>query len=75
MSEILFKKAGLCKIMIWDLCGLIDTNLTRYTDMGIELINKEEHGRLLEKIDHLPFGDEKCGHLIRPCPDKKSKKR
>lgn len=29
--------------------------------MGIELINKEEHERMLEKIDHLPFGDEHAG--------------
>jgi hypothetical protein len=25
--------------------------------MGIELINQEEHERMLEKIDRLPFGD------------------
>lgn len=29
--------------------------------MGIELINKEEHQRVLEKIDRLPFGDEHAG--------------
>jgi hypothetical protein len=29
--------------------------------MPIELINKEQHQRLLEKIDRLPFGDEHAG--------------
>jgi hypothetical protein len=29
--------------------------------MSIELINSEEHERILEKIDHLPFGEEHSG--------------
>jgi len=29
--------------------------------MPIELINNEEHERILEKIDLLPFGDEHAG--------------
>lgn len=29
--------------------------------MSIELINNEEHKRILEKIDRLPFGDEHAG--------------
>ena len=29
--------------------------------MPIELINHEEHQRMLEKIDHLPFGDRHAG--------------
>jgi len=29
--------------------------------MSIELINSEEHKRMLEKIDTLPFGDEHAG--------------
>ena len=29
--------------------------------MPIELINTDEHERMLEKIDHLPFGDNHAG--------------
>ena len=29
--------------------------------MSIELSNSEEHERMLEKIDHLPFGDRHAG--------------
>jgi len=29
-------------------------------DMSIELINTDEHQRMLEKINHLPFGDRQA---------------